>query len=255
MAGSGKSGLGWVILAAALAVPGFLFYNWWSHLKAEREKAVSQKARGRVPDGGVFQQSSPDGKLVNPIASSTMTAAPAAATPMAAAPAPEPMPVSAPAPAPVAPEPPPLAAAQPPPVSAPPPEAAPVPAAEPAPTAVVLSSAPVLALKRDPMISPFDIVRMQQAELERQLERERLMNAARPVKQRRAVEPPIEGTIELQGIVSNPDGENKAIINGEVVGVGETFGRARPVRVVKITSVGVTFLYKGRRFVKGINNE
>ncbi|MCR4295257.1 MAG: hypothetical protein NUW21_06960, partial [Elusimicrobia bacterium] len=71
--GSARGGLGWVILVIALAVPGVLFYNWWSGLKAEREKAVAAKARGRVPEGGVFQ-SSPNAKLVNPMAPAVSTA-------------------------------------------------------------------------------------------------------------------------------------------------------------------------------------
>lgn len=67
-----KGGLGWAILAAALAIPGLLFYNWWSHLKAERQKSISQKARGRVPETGVFAPPAPDaGKLVNPVSAST----------------------------------------------------------------------------------------------------------------------------------------------------------------------------------------
>ncbi|MBI5247098.1 MAG: hypothetical protein HY923_07945, partial [Elusimicrobia bacterium] len=75
MAGTGtRGGLGWVILVVALAVPGVLFYNWWSHLKADRDKAVAAKARGRVPDGGVFQ-ASPSAKLVNPMAPVVSTAA------------------------------------------------------------------------------------------------------------------------------------------------------------------------------------
>ncbi|MDX6768469.1 MAG: hypothetical protein SF051_02985, partial [Elusimicrobiota bacterium] len=87
-----KGGLGWAILAVALAIPGFLFYNWWTHLKAERQKAISQKARGRVPEGGVFSTPAPGAeKLVNPIAASTAaalavssgTAAPAAGAPEA----------------------------------------------------------------------------------------------------------------------------------------------------------------------------
>ncbi|MEQ1918554.1 MAG: hypothetical protein ABL955_05095, partial [Elusimicrobiota bacterium] len=75
--GSARGGLGWVILVIALAVPGVLFYNWWSHLKADREKSVAAKARGRVPDGGVFQ-SSPNAKLVNPMTPSLSTGTAAA---------------------------------------------------------------------------------------------------------------------------------------------------------------------------------
>ncbi|MFI5347854.1 MAG: hypothetical protein ACHQ51_15895, partial [Elusimicrobiota bacterium] len=53
--GARRAGLGWVILAAALAVPGFLFYNWWSHLKSEHDRGVAAKARSRAAEGSVFQ--------------------------------------------------------------------------------------------------------------------------------------------------------------------------------------------------------
>ncbi|UPT75915.1 MAG: hypothetical protein M0D55_09735 [Elusimicrobiota bacterium] len=52
MAAAGtRGGFGWVILVIALAVPGVLFYNWWSHLKAEQARAVAAKAAARVPEG------------------------------------------------------------------------------------------------------------------------------------------------------------------------------------------------------------
>ena len=77
----GRGGLGWVILAAALAVPGFLFYNWWSHLKAERDHAFSAKA-SKLAAGGVFQTPPPAaGRLVNPMAASTAAPAGAATQP------------------------------------------------------------------------------------------------------------------------------------------------------------------------------
>lgn len=248
-----RNGLGWAILAAALAVPGFLFYNWWSHLKAERHRAISQKARGRVPEGGVFATPAPSAmKLVNPVSaaapasagaatapsvpSALPAAAPAASAPVAAASAaaPEPVPTQAPA--------------------SPPAEASagPETAAVPAPDA----AAPPPPLPRDPMISPMDIVRMQQAELERQLAAEALrreQEGARPAPKRVV---PVETLVDLQGIVATAGGENKAIINDAVVGVGETVDAGgRSVRVVKISAAGVTFQYRNRRFVKNVSKD
>jgi hypothetical protein len=234
MAGGARSGLGWMILVLALAVPGLLFYNWWSALKAEREKAVAAKAKERIPPGGVFSTPPADaaGKLVNPIAPSTAAApAPAggpedaaaastvvAATPVAA-------PSSTPAPAP--------------------------PSVEPS---VSSSVVPVISLRRDPMLSPGDLVRIQQEALERRLAEEALRREQerrnRPAPVKRA--PPPETLIELQGIVESPDGDNKAIVNNEVVGVGEVVAGSR---IVKITASGVVFEHKGRRFVKGVSRD
>lgn len=232
-----KGGLGWAILAAALAVPGFLFYNWWSHLKAERQKSISQKARSRVPEAGVFPTPAPAGdKLVNPIAASSgAVAAPAVST---AAPLAEPAAVAAPAAVTDAGE----------------PGAGPAPGTLPAPQE---STGTVVALSRDPTLSPMDIVRMQQEEMERRMAEEALRAAANlrrnPPKAR---EIPIESFVELQGIVANANGENKAIVNDAVVGVGETFdARGRPVRVLKITAAGVTFQYKSKRFIKNVNRD
>lgn len=236
-----KGGLGWAILAAALAVPGFLFYNWWSHLKAERQKSISQKARSRVPEAGVFPTPAPAGeKLVNPIAASSgAVAAPALSTAAPAAAAPiEPAPGAAPAVA----------------TDGAAPGTGPSPGTLPAPEA---STSTVVALPRDPTLSPMDIVRMQQEEMERRMAEDALKAAANlkrnPPKR---AEVPIESFVELQGIVANADGENKAIVNDAVVGVGETFdARGRPVRVLKITAAGVTFQYKNKRFVKNVNRD
>ncbi len=87
--GAGRVGFGWAILVATLAVPGFLFYNWWSHLKAERDHAISTKA-GKRADGGVFQAPpSRAGRLINPMASAAVApAAQAAPAPASAASAP-----------------------------------------------------------------------------------------------------------------------------------------------------------------------
>ncbi|MBI3566421.1 MAG: hypothetical protein HY079_14600, partial [Elusimicrobia bacterium] len=90
-----RGGVGWAILAVALAVPGFLFYNWWSHLKAEHDKGVAAKASKRL-EGGVFQ-TAPAGRLVNPIAPSTAAAPGAPRPPATAAASPAGAAVAAPA--------------------------------------------------------------------------------------------------------------------------------------------------------------
>lgn len=233
MAGTGstRGGFGWVILVVALAVPGVLFYNWWSHLKAEREKTVAAKARGRVPEGGVFQ-SSPNAKLVNPmtpavssgttmsIAESTTTVQPGLAADTSAQ-------MAAPSP---------VVAMQTP----------------------VVSSTTVLvpALKRDPTLSPFDQVRIREAEdakIRAAEELERISKSkGRGPRARAAVRP--ETLVNLQGIVSNPDSGFKAIVNDEVLGAGEYIGSTK-IKIVKISDLGVTFEYQGKKFSKGVSRD
>jgi len=263
--GGGRGGLGWVILAAALAVPGFLFYNWWSHLKAERDHAISAKASKRA-DGGVFQTPPPAaGRLVNPMASSTgaapgltpppmtagtvSTSAPANAAPALAAVAPG----RAPRPAPV----PPL------PGAARTAGAALAPAAPPAAgtAPVSVSSTPTIVLSRDPMMSPMDLVRLQEEALAEEARRKALEEANRPkpaAKKRVRMQPPIERKIELQGIVAKADGENLAIINGTTINPGESFtvdNYKGKVKVLKITSSEVMLDYNGRKIRLSVNVE
>ena len=250
--GGGRGGLGWLILAAALAVPGFLFYNWWSHLKAEHDHSISAKA-SKLAGSGVFQTPSPQtGRLVNPMAPSTGAAsgfAPSAAaaggkppmtpgmTPPATLAGTLPagtMPAGTAAPA--SPDAPPAAA-----------------------SAVSLSSSSTIVLSRDPMMSPLDTVRLQELAM---AEEERLRALAEANKPRRTharkvrAQPPIESRIELQGIVAKADGDNLAIINGSTVNPGESFtveNYAGKVRIVKITSSEVTLDYKGRKIKLSVN--
>lgn len=229
--GSARGGLGWVILVIALAVPGVLFYNWWSHLKSDREKTVAAKARGRVPDGGVFQ-SSPNAKLVNP-----MTPAVSTETVAAALPASTDAVHGAPAVA----------------------QAATVAAAPAAAVqAPAFSSATVTALKRDPTLSPFDQVRIIEeeeaiAKAARDLEdMKKVKREGRRPKKSRAVDP--KTLVNLQGIVSNPDSGFKAIVNDEVLGAGEFVGNTK-IKIVKINDLGVTFEYQGKRFSKGVSRD
>lgn len=240
--GSARGGLGWVILVIALAVPGVLFYNWWSGLKADREKAVAAKARGRVPEGGVFQ-SSPNAKLVNPMAPAVSTAA-------AAEPAGTAVPADASAATIASPAAVPAAAAEPPAV-----EAAPAAATGPEASFSVSSSA-VIPLKRDPTLSPFDMVRLLEEEEARRKAAEDLANASK-VKVRGPRKPVVvdpASLINLQGIVSNPESGFKAIVNDEVLGVGEFIGNTK-IKIIKITDLGVTFNFQGKKFSKGVSRD
>jgi hypothetical protein len=239
--GGARGGLGWVILAAALAVPGFLFYNWWSHLKAEHDRGVSAKARTRA-EGGVFQASPTAGRLINPMSPST--SAPAGFPPPAAGQSVAPGLASAPPPGAV--------------------PAAPMPQTiSAAPGAVAMSSAATVVLPRDPMMSPLDMVHVQEAEIEAAARLQALADAAaqRGRPYRRPPPPkqkPIETRIELQGIVAKADGDNLAIINGATVNPGEKFsveGYAGKVLILKITSAVVTLEYKGRKIKLSVNTE
>ncbi|MDE2512407.1 MAG: hypothetical protein KGL74_14875 [Elusimicrobia bacterium] len=256
--GGRRAGLGWLILAAALAVPGFLFYNFYSHLKADREKGVAAKARSRAAEGSVFQ-TQPASLRVAVVQASTAAAVGTAALPTGATPNPAPHPMAAvpavPA-APAAPVNPTAPAAV---------NAAPGGAGSSAfrnPGGVAVSSAPVLTLSRDPMMSPMDLVREREAELERERNEEAIRRAReegnRPHRKAVRKEPPIDTRIELQGIIARPDGDNMAIVNGNTVNPGEMIsvdGYAAKVKVLRITSSEVTFEYKNKHFKKSVNEE
>lgn len=248
--GSARGGLGWVILVIALAVPGVLFYNWWSGLKAEREKAVAAKARGRVPEGGVFQ-SSPNAKLVNPMAPAVSTSAaaetaalpadPAGAT--AAAPA-DPAGVTA------------ASAAEPQPVPLPSAaDSAPAASTETA-AAFTVSSTTIIPLRRDPTLSPFDMVRLLEEEEARRKAAEDLANASKSRTRAPSKPKPVNPAtlVNLQGIVSNAQSGYKAIVNDEVLEVGDFIGETK-IRIIKITDLGVTFNYQGKKFTKGVSRD
>ncbi len=60
--------------------------------------------------------------------------------------------------------------------------------------------------------------------------------------------------VELQGIVSNPESGYKAIVNNEVVGVGQFIG-ATKIKIIRITDLSVTFDYQGKKFSKGVSRD
>jgi hypothetical protein len=228
---------GWVLLLAVLAVPSFLFYNWW----AKSKQASSAEQTQEQTSANIFAAAEKK-QTAAPVAPST--AAPAQAVPAAQAETP------------AAPE----AASQRPAAQAPV-QLQPVPqaplvstaAVQPAQAAQVSTGAP-LAVQvstqaklvsyytpkgdRDPTLSPADYSRIKEAELQRlEDERQRRLAASRRPK-----EAQFESRLQLQGIVGNA-----AIINGEMYSAGQMIYGA------KILKVGVNYVigeYKGRKFRK-----
>lgn len=231
-----------------------MFYKWWSRVNKEKEQAMTEKVVNRNPDAAMFSvESRTNSPLTNPIAGST---APAAAAAPQAAPTLPAEPVAAVAQVTAAPPAVPASpvAIQEAPAAAPVnasaavvPEAAPPPA-EPAPAALLASAAAL----RDPTLSPYDVYQLEQIEYNKKFRQSEVQEAVaestevdpiqRPVRR----EIPVENTIKLQGIISTPQG-NKAIVDGEMVSEGDVIGK---VKVLRITSQGVTFLHKKRKFMK-----
>ncbi|UPT75916.1 MAG: general secretion pathway protein GspB [Elusimicrobiota bacterium] len=102
------------------------------------------------------------------------------------------------------------------------------------------------------MLSPYDQVRILEEEEKKRLAAEALANANRPVKKGPPKKEDITKKIELQGIVSGEDG-NKAIVNGDLVGVGELI--LGKVKIVRITQAGVVFDYQGKKFTKSVSQD
>lgn len=243
---------GWVLLLAVLAVPSFLFYNWWS---GNKTKASAEAAQPAVQTE-IFSQEK-DGRAARPAAQPTPSASAQAPAPVTPVPAQPPAASSAAVHA---------AAHANPAGSRPPsreegpimdqPASAPAPAARPpaqpeakvstaaAVSPVAASTGPALVSwyspksDRDPTLSPADYSRIR-AEERRRLENER---AARLAASRRTPEAQIESRLQLQGIVGNA-----AIINGEMYSAGQSIYGA------KILKVGANYVigeYKGRKFRK-----
>jgi cytoskeletal protein RodZ len=235
--------LGWTLLVAVLAVPSFLFYNWWNK---SRQQAVSE-----IPQEAAAQNIFP--AQDKGAAAHTAQPAPAAQAPaqqpQAAAPVVQPKPQQ-PDPAPAAQQP----APREPSASAQAPAAA--PAAQPAvstaaPQAVQQSTAAAVGADgqklvssfkprtdRDPTLSPDDYQRIKDAEAARK-EAER---QARMAELNRPKAPDITSRLHLQGIVGNA-----AIINGDMYSVGQS------VLGAKLVKVGANYIivdHKGKKYRK-----
>jgi len=105
------------------------------------------------------------------------------------------------------------------------------------------------------MLSPFDQFRLLEEEEAKRRAAEQL-SESRPSQRRAKARPAVnpQTLIELQGIISNPESGYKAIVNNEVAGVGELVGNTK-IKIIKITDLGVTFEYKGKRFSKGVSRD
>ena len=215
-------------------MPGFLFFQWWTHINSQNKAELERRVRNRLPAGQqVFSQPPVQQKLSNPIRLDE-AAAPAVA-PEAA-----PALIEAAGPAPVA-------------VSSVSVETA----ARQTPEASVLQTGVIaqIVLARDPLLSPFDAVRIAEAEAkarhaQEELEAAALQRVEAPaVKKKIYQEPSVESLVELQGVVSTEEGI-RAIVNGEAVVEGDFVGK---VKVVKISPSSVVFLYRNKRFIKTIS--
>ena len=276
---SGKGSLGWLILAVALAVPAFMFWNWWKLLNNRPADVGRKAASGQVFPG-----------MKNPLAPSTATAtsapaAPAGVASSTASAAPNPQ-TAVPAPAPAAvPATPGSAFAATPapqvpkapesPAQAGPPggeqkQAAPS-AAAPAPQAPGSKPAgeeePTLRftpkLDRDPTLSPMDIKKLAQIALEQEWEKERLRKEAEEAERRKHYKPPppkpidITTTIRLMGITAVP-GSVTAIVavgndDGEIVRIGDRLRNG--VQVIKMNPTAVWFKYKNKIWQRSVNKD
>jgi len=229
-----------LILAAAVAAPAWLFYNWWQKVSAAKKAAVSQTSG---PVSGVFS-GAPVVDVVRPstapVSVSTEPAGPIITVSSAAASA-----------AAVA------AGAAPQAVSV---QKAAVLSQTAAPSKAIASEAVSTnshsgvsvpaqsmvyapAVDKDPFLSPddYEALREEAGKLEEE-RRRRLEEEAAKRRGEKPGEKPIWQRISLQGIMGK-----RAIVNDRVVNVGSSVLNAR---VVKITATTVTFDYKGQVFVK-----
>ncbi len=273
--------LGWLILAVALAVPAFMFWNWWQLLNNKPAEFGRKSAQGPV-----FSDTKIASQMPNPLATST---AAAAGQPVALKGSPEQVPGAVPSGAPSEPPSVPqpgvaMAATNPPSTPVQEPGAAnPPPAAQVSPglinpvapiaasTATVASATPGAVrpeepslrynpkVHRDPMMSPMDVKRLAQMELEREDERRRLEDEERKRHEKpklvKRIAPAIETTVLHYGITPTP-GSITAIVeaNGgdtQIVKAGDVL--SNKVRVVRITQSTVTFQFKTKRWSRSLS--
>ena len=221
--------IGWFLLAAVLAVPSFLFYNWWVSNKKNESAAQTQvqsvstatifagaQEKSAAQPASVQTQAAPEGPIFNSDPAPQPVRAPA-----------KPEPAAAPAPAPAA-----QRVAQ---------STSAVQADKPS----FVSSSTQTAhgsyfnpnTDRDPTMTPLDYKKIRDEELQR-IENERKRLRALQKKQYDNG----EGRIKLQGIVGN-----SVIINGEMYSVGDT---VLGIKIIKIGSNYIVGDNKGRKFTK-----
>lgn len=219
-----KSFLGWLMLLVALAVPAVLFYNWWTQMQAPTALEAAQEvpagaglssvraSPSGAPSGGAptVPGSSAGGRASSP-AHAAVTSSGGAAPQVQ--------------------------------------KASTVPAADTQTKAAKkprrrgrkeLRYAP--KTDRDPTLSILD---MKLIALREEARRRALAPAPVQKKERKRVKA-LHTQIELQGIISTPQGRG-AIINDEIYYRGD---KVLGATIRKITSSTVIFRYKGRTFYK-----
>ena len=244
-----KSPAGWVVLLLILALPGLAFYFWWNHLGGSRP--VSKKLAKTPPFSRVFNAAPPGTKVsiprvLNsqgaPISSSQAVGKSKAATKITPAVLARPMahlqeasrPSSKPSP------------------SSPLVNAGKAVVASPVSVSTLKSAASnsqkivVPTLKRDPTLSPAD--RQEIYDLLHPRPKPRIVR--RRIKKKRG--PPIESLIDLSGIIFMSPSNAKAIINGNLMKVGELVHGAK---IIKIEKQKVVFSYHGRKVIKVMNSK
>jgi hypothetical protein len=238
--------LAWLLMAAVLAVPSFLFYNWWSNSKKQVSTEISQ-GPGTAPvfpsEGGAESDQPAQPAVQAPDVQPAARPAPERVAPATRPPAPAAAAEAAPLPPPAQPAAQP--AVQPAAQAAEPVASQPEARTEPAAQQGVEGSTIPKSVshyapktERDPTFSPDDYRRIRD-EAMRRAEAERMVKDAERYKPR---EPGPETRVVLQGIVGNA-----AIINGDMYTAGQT------VRGVKLVKVGADYIicdYKGKKFRK-----
>jgi hypothetical protein len=254
-----SSVIGWVLLAAVLAVPSFLFYNWWSANKAkEAQLAESGQAvpRNFFPgqEGAKQEAAAVPSAGAEPPQGKPAPETGAAAVPSAgAASAPEGTPAELPAGTSSQAAPQQGSSAEPgtqartggegPAAAARPESGAPAGQAGTA-AAVAKSSGTELSYfrprtKRNPFMTPQDYATLREQENMRRaaaLERRRASQGPKEI--------PVESRMTIQGIVGT-----NVIINGEMYSRGDTVMGAKIIRIGPDYIIGE---HKGRRFRKAM---
>lgn len=236
---------GWLLLAAVLAVPSVLFYNWWSANKAkEAQLAASQQG---VPRGFFPGEEKPGGENPSPASGSQPLVAPDQPSAAAEVPAATGADTEAGRPAaPAAPDapagmPPVLQASTAPPVQVSTAAAGGVAgsaAGSPGPGDQKAASYFMPKTERNPFLTPDDYARIREEEARRRREAREKAQQVRQTPR----EVLVESRMNIQGIVGT-----NVIINGEMYSRGDTIMGAR------IISIGSNYIigeHKGRRFRK-----
>jgi hypothetical protein len=234
-----KSPAGWVVLLLVLAIPGLAFYFWWNHLGGNRP--APRKLAKTPPFSSVFNAAPPGAEVSIPRVSSA---------PLATVSVPQVLPKS------------PAVAKTTPAVPAHPSTsssssksllnsgktvaATPALAANSESVTQKSHKLTVPTLKRDPTLSPADrqeIYDLLHPKPKPKITRQR-------IKKKKG--PPIESLIDLSGIIFMSPSNAKAIINGDLMKVGQLVHGAK---IIKIEKQKVIFSYHGRKVVKVMNSK